>query len=147
MRVRPLPVLAFTAAVLVGGSVPAPAQQRQDVDHAEAKTVFVRILQSRLRPEVQRVPAGDSFGWLNYSDDIARISFDADVAKHLTCRSPGSFRRTGDRLESGDIQSQQFATLCNLAPGEYRYRVDLRGGIGGAGGSPGASRTGTLVIE
>ena len=31
---------------------------------------------------------------------------------------------------TGDIQATQFATLCNLAPGEYDYRVTLRSGIG-----------------
>lgn len=147
MRTSLLWLGALAGALALVTTSPASAQEKGDPDHAKAKTVFVTILQSSLHPEVQKIPASDAFGWLNYSDKIARVSFDKDVAKHLTCKSQGSFRLTGDRLESGDIQSQQFATLCNLAPGEYAYRVDLHSGIGGGGGGLGSSRTGTLIVE
>jgi hypothetical protein len=135
------------AAFVLALSGVASAQGNADPDHAGSRTIFVTILQNRIRPEVQTVPAGHAFGWLNYSDEIARVSFDKDVAKHLTCKSQGSFRLTGDRLESGDIQAQQFATLCNLAPGEYTYRVDLRPGVGTGSGDVGQSRTGRLVVQ
>ncbi len=134
-------VFLATFAALASG-----AAEDAETDHSERVTEFVRIVNASLRPEQLRIQAGDAFGWLNYSNRIARVSFDKSVAKALTCRSPGTFRVTGERLESGDIQSQQFASLCDLAPGTYPYRVELRTGAGSGGGLA-ATLEGTIVVE
>jgi len=125
------------AAGLAGAlalALAAPALAEDPSDHADHEHQLIRIFEGRVRPAVQVIRGDDALGWLNYTAKIARISFDKEVAKHLTCTSPGSFHLDGERLVSGDIQATQFATLCNLAPGEYEYRVTLRSGIGSGGG-------------
>ncbi len=117
-------------------------------DHAEHDHRMARILETRVSPKVIEIHSADAIGWLNYSSKRARISFDAEVAKSLTCRSKGTFHLDGPRLSSNDIQSSQFASLCSLAPGEYEYRVELRSGIGGGGGSGfGKSFTGRIIVS
>lgn len=69
--------------------------------------------------------ATDAFGWINYSSGSFRVSFDAEVGRKLTCASPGGFRIVGDRLESGEIRSGYFVSLCRLAPGEYDYELEM----------------------
>ncbi len=117
-------------------------------DHAEHDHRMARILETRVHPKTIEIHSTDAIGWLNYSSKRARISFDAEVAKSMTCRSKGTFHLDGPRLTSTDIQVTQFASLCNLAPGEYEYRVELRAGIGGSGGAiPGKSFTGKIVVS
>ena len=128
---RSLRFLALAAGAALLLPAPAPAEES---DHADHEHQLIRIFEGRVRPGVQTIDSKDALGWLNYTSKIARISFDKEVAKHLTCTSPGSFRLDGERLVSGDIQATQFATLCNLAPGEYAYRVTLFSGIGTTAG-------------
>ena len=106
---------------------------------------MIRIFEGRVRPEVQTIGSDDALGWLNYTSRIARVSFDKEVGKHLTCTSPGSFRIDGERLVSGQIQATQFATLCNLAPGEYEYQVTLSSGAGTTG-APERTLGGRIVV-
>ena len=56
-------------------------------------------------------------------------------------------RLTGDLVESGNIEVNGFASLCQLAPGEYEYRVELREGLGLGGTVAPVTRTGRLVVE
>ncbi len=130
-----LAVLAFSAAA-----------SEEEPDHAKHEHRFVRITSGSLHPKAQKVGTDEAFGWVNYSSKIARVSFDQEVASKMLCTTRTSFRLAGDRLESGDIQGRQFASLCSLQPGEYAYRVELRSG---AGTSAGSSRTlkGTLIVE
>ncbi len=117
-------------------------------DHAEHDHRMARILETRVHPKVIEIHSADTLGWLNYSSRRARISFDAEVAKNLTCRSKGTFHLDGPRLSSNDIQARQFASLCSLAPGEYDYRVELRSGAGGAGASSlGKSFKGRIIVS
>ena len=131
-RSVPTMIQGLALASLLLAAVPAPAEE---ADHADHEHQLIRIFENRVRPDPQTIHSDDAIGWLNYTSKIARISFDQEVAKKLTCTSPGSFRLDGARLVSGDIQATQFATLCNLAPGEYDYRVTLRSGIGTTGGA------------
>ncbi len=116
-------------------------------DHAEHDHRMTRILETRVHPKTIEIHSTDAVGWLNYSSKRARISFDAEVAKSMTCRSIGTFRVDGPRLTSTDIQATQFASLCSLAPGEYEYRVELKSGIGSGGATPGRSFTGKIVVS
>ncbi len=137
-------LFAFTSVLLLA-SIPARAQEPTEL--GDAPHVYVTILQGRLKPEVQKLTPGDAVGWLNYTDKIARISFDKEVAKRMICRKEGSFKLTGDRLESSNIQAQQFATLCVLSKGEYTYKVDLFAGAGGGAGNVPTTREGKLIVE
>jgi hypothetical protein len=135
--------LASLALALALG-LPAAAE---DADHVELEHVFVRITSGSLRPATLAVEQDQALGWLNYSNKIAKVSFDASVGKKLLCRSQGSFRLTGARLESGNIEVNAFASLCHLAPGEYEYQVELREGVGLGGTAAPELRTGKLVVQ
>ena len=76
--------------------------------------------------------------WLNYSAKIARISFDAEAAKSISCTEKTTFQLDGNRLISQAIGGGQFISICRFKPGEYDYRIELSEG---AGQIPGASRT------
>ena len=117
-------------------------------DHSDHDHRVARILENRVRPETIEVHSTDAISWLNYSSKRARISFDSEVAKKMTCRSVGTFHLDGPRLITNDIQATQFASLCSLAAGEYEYRVELRSGISASGGgSIGRSFTGKIVVS
>ena len=137
------PVLSIIMLSVLSLSV---AASEDESDHAKHKHRFVRITSGSLHPKAQNIGTSEAFGWVNYSSKIARVSFDKEVASKMLCTTRTSFRLAGDRLESGDIQGRQFASLCSLQPGEYAYRVELRSG---AGTSAGSSRTlkGTLIVE
>lgn len=128
-------VLSFSAAA-----------GEDESDHAKLEHEFVSITSESLHPEVQKVGKGEAFGWVNYSSEIVRVSFDLDIVNKMTCTALTSFRVTGGRLKSRDIQSQQFASFCNLASGEYAYLVQLRSGAGNSAG-PGRTLKGTLIVE
>lgn len=118
------PALAVGLALTGFGTLGAASP-----DHA-----YVRITDGSVEPETLTVERGRSIGWINRSARIARISFDRDVARHLVCETGQSFQLTGERLVSQKIQALQFASLCQLAPGTYRYQVELASGIGNGGG-------------
>ncbi len=143
-RHHSLPSLVHAVAVL---SLLAATARAEDPDHVDLEHRLVRIGATSLHPETLTFDAGDGFGWINYSDEIATVSFPAAIGQKLFCKQKTSFHLSGDHLVSGDIQARQFVTLCSLAPGEYPYRVMLRAGIGGSG--PGAGRTleGRLVVR
>ena len=132
-----IPIAAALVATVAGSAVAGTSDRR-----------YVQIKDGRVHPTVVRVGADHTLGWVNYSSRIATVSFEREVGKRLTCESSTSFRLTGTRLQSADIQSTQFASLCRLAPGEYRYRVDLRNGAGGAGaGARDRSFEGMVIVE
>ena len=138
---------ALVAVCALVGTGTGPARAEEPSDIGDARHVFVTILQGRLKPEVQVLEPGNAVGWLNYSNQIARVSFDKEVAKRMVCKKEGSFHLSGDRLESSNIQAQQFATLCVLSNGEYAYRVELFSGAGtGSAGVP-TTREGKLIVQ
>ena len=136
-------VWLFSLALLFGPSSSFGAE----ADHGDKDHEVARILETRVRPKTLEISSTDAIGWLNYSSKRARISFDAEVAKSMVCRSISSFRVDGGRVVSPDIQASQFASLCSLAPGEYEYRVELRPGIGASGVGVGKSFTGKIVVS
>lgn len=140
LRIIYASLIASAGLALVGSA-------QAEVDHFDHDHRLIKIGNGSVRPSVATIGADDAVGWLNYSDKIARISFAADVAAKMVCKSPSGFRVTGDRLESPDIQARQFATVCSLAKGKYRYRVDLNNGLGSGSGGPGRSFEGELVVE
>jgi plastocyanin len=150
MRSHALWLGAFVSALVLATAMPAEAEEPAAADHSARDHIFVTILPLKLRPDVQHLGPGDAVGWINYTNRIARVYFAKDVAKRMTCTSKGTFRINGERLESADIQAQQFASLCSLAPGEYAYRVELRSGVGGGSGGGGgvtATLEGKIVAE
>jgi len=146
MATRIRPILLAVLALPLLGAPPAAAQEIAEL--GETPHVYVRILQRRLNPESQTLKAGEAVGWLNYSNRIARIAFPKEVAKKMVCKQEGSFSLNGERLESKQIQSNQFATLCVLSKGEYEYDVELFSGAGTSGGGvPRSELSGRIVVE
>jgi len=127
---------------------PAAAESPPWDHHVADEHHYIRITDGGLHPKVLRLESEAAVGWMNYSSLIARVSFDKEVAKHLTCRAASGFSITNGHLASPGIQSMQFASLCDFAPGEYTYRVELFPGIGTTQGSLG-NRTfeGKIVVE
>ena len=105
----------------------AAEEAHSDPDHVGLKTEIVGIATGRLTPTVKLVGSTEALGWINYTSRVASIEFDAAVAEGMMCTGPTPFRLAGDRLVAERIASGGFATLCKLAPGEYDYRVTLRG--------------------
>ena len=119
-----------TPAVIALFVLQARADEPADAlpDHAQLKTEIVGITPTRLIPTVSVVPPGVAFGWLNYSNGDARVTFeDARIAEKLRCTSPGLFRVAPENVAAPRVPSGSFATLCSLAPGEYDYRVEFTG--------------------
>lgn len=138
--------LLAAAAVLALAAAPARAQEVADL--GDTPHTYIRILQSKLNPPSQTLKAGEAVGWLNYSNRIARVSFPKEVAKKMVCKQEGSFRLSGERLQSGDIQASQFATLCVLSQGEYEYQVELFTGAGaGTTLAPSQTLHGKIVVQ
>lgn len=134
-------------SLVLAGLLFAGTSRAADSDHIDHEHRLVRIGSTSLHPQTLTIAAGDAFGWLNYGDQIATVSFDAGVASQMLCKERSSFRLTGERIDSGDIQARQFVSLCSLAPGRYAYRVEMRAGIGGSGAGPGRTLEGTIVVE
>lgn len=131
------------AAIVASSLVVGPALGLDRNGHA-----FVRISQMGVSPEVLELESGRAIGWINRTSRVARVSFHRNVARHMVCESDMGFRLNGQQLESPRIQSRQFASLCQLEPGRYTYRVDLRSGAGAMGSpEPVRSFEGTLVVR
>ena len=125
----------------------ALALEEVEVDHADYEHRFVRITPLRLSPSAVTLTTDQALAWVNYASKVARVSFDKDVATKMKCRSRGTFRITGDRLESNDIQGRQFASLCSLAAGTYTYRVALFDSSGAIVSPPARMLEGSIVVE
>ena len=67
MRSPSVSVCALVCALVVGLSGLARAEDLPVVDHGARDHVFVTILALKLRPDVQRIKAGDAVGWLAVS--------------------------------------------------------------------------------
>lgn len=130
--------------VCLWAAAPADAESS---DHLDRDHRLVRIDAGSLHPEVLRVGREDAVGWLNYSWQIATVSFDASVLKRSRCRERDSFHRVGHRVESRDLRSRGFAALCSLGPGDYEYRVRLHPAAGGDGWLSERELVGRLVVE
>jgi hypothetical protein len=140
--------LCAPLALLAAGILAiAPAAAAEEADHIDHEHRLVRIGETSLRPSRLEIARGDAFGWLNYSSQIATVSFEAAVADKMLCKQRSSFRLSGDRIESGDIQARQFVSLCSLAPGTHPYRVELRSGAGGSGSAVKRTLGGEIVVR
>ena len=118
--------LAAAVAILVLPTT-APAEES---DHADHPHTSIRIASSGLRPDRATLPADNAVVFLNYSGRIAQISFPESVAKNITCKARSSFELANGRLTAPYVRQGSFASFCNLAPGDYEYRVELKRSAG-----------------
>jgi len=109
-------------------------------DHADSEMTVIGITPRKLFSSVEIIDAEDSFGWINYSNTEVSITFDdPDIVSKMRCRSRDPFRVEARHLSAPRIPAGGFATLCQLARGEYTYRVTLA--------DTSASLVGKLVVE
>lgn len=120
-------VAALVGVPVAGGDEGASAGAP---DHVAHDHVLISILPRTILPEAKRLRSRDTFGWLNYSKDRITIRFPREVARKLSCTSPGLFELTPERLEAS-VEGGGFASLCSLAPGEYPYQVAFHRAGGG----------------
>jgi hypothetical protein len=137
-----------TLAAAVAAVAIALAGAAGGVDHEAESHSTVRIGGGSVHPQTLTMASSDALLWANYSSRIARVSFDRAVAEKIRCAQRASFTLDGDRLASPQIQANQFASLCKLAPGTYEYRVELFAGAGtGGAGGPERTFTGKIVVQ
>ena len=84
----------------------------------------VRITDDGIAPRRIEIDAGQKVAWQHAGSIEQRISFDPGTARALHCTEIVSFGLEDGRLVSGFLRSGDMATLCELAPGTYRYRVE-----------------------
>ncbi len=119
--------LVLLSLLVAAGASADQAGEGASPDHVGLKTEIVAIAPDRLSPTVKLVGSTEALGWINYTSRAASIEFDAAVAETMMCTGPSPFRVDGDQLRAPEVISGGFATVCKLAPGEYDYRVVLRG--------------------
>ena len=124
---KPLVLFVLLAAASASATEGAAGGEGAAPDHVGIRTEIVAIAPDRLAPTVKLVGSTEALGWINYTSRVASIEFDASVAETMMCTGPSPFRIDGDQLRAPQVSSGGFATVCKLAPGEYDYRVVLRG--------------------
>jgi hypothetical protein len=136
-----------TLAALALLALAGPLRAAEAPDHADTDHVYIRISDGRVNPKTARLKTSEALAFVNYSSRAARVSFPLEVAKGLRCKSRGSFGITGERLVSGKIEGSGLASLCQLAPGTYEYKVELYTGYGPVGENIDRTLDATLIVE
>ena len=135
--------IALALAWIAAGTAQA-AEGEAIPDHAGHETRLIGVTAGRLIPESITLGHRDAFGWLNYSSRAVSIAFRQEVVPHLLCTAPTRFAVKDGRLIAHELEPGAFATLCQLAPGRYDYRVEV------ASRTPGGESTtleGQLVVR
>ena len=120
---------AWLAATLAIFIVPTTIRAA-DSDHVDHQHTSIRITSGRLHPEPATLSSDSALVFLNYSGRIAQISFDESVAKNISCKTRTSFELINGRLTAANVRQGSFTSLCQLAPGSYEYRVELKRSLG-----------------
>lgn len=123
----------------------APANAEGEPDHAKHDHGTIRITAKRIHPNTATLSGDDAIVWMNYSEHVAFVSFDAEVAKHMTCVGPSNFSFENGRVRSGPLRGNEFASVCSLEKGSYPYKVTLLD-VGFSTGPP-RVLDGKLIIE
>lgn len=84
----------------------------------------VEVRDEALRPRRVEIREGQKVAWQSASTMPVRISFARDVARSMHCTELVNFSLDEERLRSQLLHAGDVASLCELAPGTYRYRVE-----------------------
>jgi hypothetical protein len=161
-RARARLARGLAAALLVLGlALPAAADDRPEAlvfdtpgpfptlgrDYRPDQRRQIVIEDQALSPRTIVIWQGQEINWLSMARSTSRIVFEREVARSLVCHSLVNFELAEDELRSGDLHAGDRASFCELAPGQYRYRV-VRNGHGEAQGLAGARRlNGWIVVR
>ena len=83
----------------------------------------VLITADSLNPATVRLTPGQLIAWISYSPSEATVVFERGVAKSMICHSRVNFSFEEGELRSTPINAGEFASFCELKPGNYRYKV------------------------
>jgi len=83
----------------------------------------VLITADSLNPAKVELAQGQLIAWISYSPSESTVVFERSVAKSMICHSRVNFFFDEGELRSVPIRTGEFASFCQLKPGNYRYKV------------------------
>jgi len=75
-------------------------------------------------PRRVEIIEGEKLAWQSQAAVGLHIVLDADVARSMRCTEVVNFSLEGGHLRSELLRTGDVASLCELAPGRYVYRVE-----------------------
>jgi len=84
----------------------------------------VSVTEHEAVPKRVEIVEGEKLAWQSRSAVGLHIVFDADVARSMRCTEVVNFALDEGQLRSDLLRTGDVATLCELAPGRYVYRVE-----------------------
>ena len=84
---------------------------------------LVLITDQEINPDEVKLVRGQLVAWISYAPQPVTVVFDREVARNMICHSLVNFALRDGKLKSDPIDPGEFASFCELQPGEYEYRV------------------------
>ena len=106
----------------------------------------VLITADSLNPATVRLTPGQLIAWISYSPSASTVVFERGVAKSMICHSRVNFSFEEGELRSTPINAGEFASFCELKPGNYRYKVVRSGASDPLGADAGRTLEGEIVV-
>ena len=106
----------------------------------------VLITADSLNPATVELTPGQLIAWISYSPSESTVVFERDVAKSMICHSRVNFSFEEGELRSTPISAGEFASFCELKPGNYRYKVVRSGASDPPGTDAGRMLEGEIVV-
>ena len=106
----------------------------------------VLITADSLNPATVRLTPGQLIAWISYSPSASTVVFERGVAKSMICHSRVNFSFEEGELRSTPINAGEFASFCELKPGNYRYKVVRSDASDPPGADAGRTLEGEIVV-
>jgi plastocyanin len=106
----------------------------------------VLITADSLNPATVNLAPGQLIAWISYSPSESTVVFDRDVAKSMICHSRVNFSFEEGELRSVPINAGEFASFCQLKPGNYRYKVVRSNASDPSGADAARTLEGEIII-
>ena len=125
---RPGPVASALAcgglALLASGAAfGEPRIQLEPAYKSSLGHKVVLITEQEVSPDEIELAQGQLVAWISYAPRPVTVVFDREVARNMICHSLVNFSLRDGKLKSDPIAPGEFASFCELQPGEYEYRV------------------------
>ena len=106
----------------------------------------VLITADSLNPATVRLTPGQLIAWISYSPSESTVVFERGVAKSMICHSRVNFSFEEGELRSAPINAGEFASFCELKPGNYRYKVVRSNAADSSPADAGQTLEGEIVV-
>ncbi len=106
----------------------------------------ILITADSLNPAMVRLTPGQLIAWISYSPSESTVVFERAVAKSMICHSRVNFSFEEGELRSTPINAGEFASFCQLKPGNYRYKVVRSDASDPPGADAGQTLEGEIVV-